>query len=263
MTTFAWDVPGYVQGHRFSNDLRYWDHISNRFRDLAGYDHLGNYVQQVAGVNAFSPQGVNNRVGLLLDNTSTYKFHTAVPWEGSMLFVFQGNEGSSGSATFYPWLWGCSASEISNGHIGMLLSAFAGTTTFSANTPSKLIVSSFTSLPLGAITICAFSFNQAERLARQTRDGVTIIEGPPEAGVNGNPVAIGSVSGPGVIADIGGISHDYVRMGDLVGDGALVPNALGYSLHVFEQHFWKGDVLKDNAEDLADFISSLRDYYGI
>jgi hypothetical protein len=259
MTRFAWDVPGYVQGHRFSDGARYWDEATGRFRDLAGYDHIGNYVELVGGTPAFSTHGANERTGLLLDNATTFKFHTAVPWEGSMLFVVKPTTPSA-SVTQYPWLFGNAPSETSNGNIRLAKSG--GVTSLSALTPSVLIVNTVTPLTSGDIGVAAFSFNQSDRYARSTKDGVTITELGPEAGANGNPVAIGAVSSPGVIADIGGISHDYVRMGDNVGDGSLTPNATDY-LHVFEQHFWKGDVILDYPDELAGFIADLEEFYGI
>ena len=262
MTTFAWDVPGYVQGHRFSNEVRYWDDVNNRFRDRAGYDRLGNYAELSAGTPAFSTHGPNNRIGLLLDNSVIFKFYPAVAWEGSMLFVVKPTSSAPATPTQYPWMIGNSTSEGSNGAIRFSKSGTGGSSTITMVTPSSLIIMQLTGIPSGSIAICAFSLNQSDRIARSTRDGVTINASAPEGGLNGNAVAIGSVSSPGTLVDIGGVPHGLVRMGDMVGDAGLFPNATDY-LHVFEQHFWKGDVLKDNAPKLAAFIASLEEYYGI
>jgi hypothetical protein len=262
MTTFAWDVPGYVQGHRFSDEPRYWDADTGRFRDRAGYDHLGNYVELSEGTPAFSTHGANNRRGLLLDNSVIFKFHPTIPWEGSMLFVVKPTRSVAATPTQYPWLFGCSTAEASNGSVRFSKTGTGTACTITAATPSSVLLLQHTDLVAGNISIVAFSFNQSDRIGRKTRDGVTITASAPEGGVNGNALAIGSVSSPLDLEDIGGVSHDYVRMGDMVGDGGLFPHATDY-LHVFEQHFWKGDVLLDNSEKLADFIASLEEYYGI
>lgn len=259
MTTYAWNVPGYIQGHRFSDDPRYWTTSSGRFRDLAGYDALNNYVQLVAGTPIFETLGANSRRGLKLNQSNIYKFHSSVSWEGSFLIVARAHTGS-GSLTLYPWTFGTADPPYVNGTIR--LNKSGGLNTFNAATPSALMTSPLGSIANDAIVICAYSFNQADRIARRTRDGVTIDTNGPAAGTNGNHLAIGGNTAPGVVADIGGISHDYVRLGDNFGDGSLTPNTLDW-LHVFEQHFWKGDVLLNNASALADFITHLKDYYGV
>lgn len=256
-TKFAWDVPGYVQGHRFSQDERYYDPATGRFRDLAGYDHLGNYVETVTGTPAFSTHGVNSRQGLLLDKSAQFKFLPAIPWQGSALLVIKPTLASA-SVTHWPWLFGTNITETSNGFIR--LNRASGVNNLTYATPSSVLASTVGSLVSGNIAIAAFSTNQEDRIARRTQDGVTITASSPLAdAVHGNGMAIASAS---AAAEIGGVSGAYVRMGDLVGDATTTPNATDY-LHVFEQHFWKGDVLRDNATKLAAFIASLREYYGI
>ena len=60
---FAFDVPGYVQGHRFSDEAEYYDSANQRFYDLAGFNRFGNHVEKIVGTPAFASRGSKSRRG--------------------------------------------------------------------------------------------------------------------------------------------------------------------------------------------------------
>lgn len=100
--------------------------------------------------------------------------------------------------------------------------------------------------------ILAWSSNQQTRICSISLDGVTItnaVNVPSPTATNGN--------------GIGMIGQPRVRLGDL--DGTKVPsvNATG-TLHVFEQHFWDGDILHGSNLSLTKaFIDTLKSHYAI
>jgi hypothetical protein len=252
MTSYAWDIPGYMQGHRFSQDAEFYDSANTRFRDLAGYDHLANYCEKTAGTAAFSNHGANSREGLLLNNSNQWRFIPAIPWDGTVLVVIKPTLVSA-AVTHYPWLFSKSATATTNGNIRLVRASSVNS--LQCLTTGASLSRSVTGLVSGNICIVAFSLNQEDRKIHSTQDGVTVTSTSAAAGTtNGNAVAIGY-----------GTSSDpdarYGRLGNL-DNSTTTANATDY-LHVFEQHFWKGDVLNDNATKLQAFITTLKAYYGI
>lgn len=261
MATWAWDVPGYVQGHRFSQGKQYWDAATGRFKDQAGYDHLGNFADVVVGTPAFSVHGTRSREGLLLDNACHLKFLPSIPWEGTMLVVFKPTLVTA-AVTQWHWLWSTSPTETNNGNI--ILSRASGVNSLQYRTPSSQLASGSTpvgALVSGNIAIGAFSTSQQTRTMFSTKDGVTVTETAPSVvSVHGNAQAMASAT-PSV--PIGGVNGTHVRLGDIIGDGTVTPNATDY-MHLFEQHFWKGNVLTGaSLPQVASFIASLKSYYGL
>jgi len=259
MATWAWDVPGYVQGHKFNQSKQCWDSATGRFKDQAGYDHLGNFADVVVGTPAFSVHGTRSREGLLFNNSCHLKFRPSIPWEGTMLVVFKPTLVSA-SVTHWHWLWGTSATESSNGNI--ILARASSVNSMSYRTPSAQLSRQITGLVSGTIAIAAFSTSQETRIAYSTQDGVTVSPSAAAAAtVHGN--ACGMATSGVVAGGIGGVLSTHVRMGDIIGDGTVAPNATDY-MHIFEQHFWKGNVLTGTAlPQVANFITSLKSYYGL
>lgn len=253
MTTYAWDIPGYRQGHRFSQEAEFYDADNTRFLDQAGYSRVGNnHCDIVVGSPAFSTHGTNAREGVLLDNSCQMQFVPTIPWQGTMLLVFKPTLVSA-AVSLYPWLYGSSASSVANGHI--FLSRASAVNSIQCRTPSAVLSRSITGLTSGNIAIAAFTLDQEDRKIHSTQDGVTITSTSAASGTtNGEAVAIGAFRN-------GTTANRYCRLGANANSGSTA-NATDY-LHLFEQHFWTGDVLNDNATALQAFIADLKTYYGI
>lgn len=240
---FAYDIPGYAQGHRFSDEPDYYDATNERFYDLAGLSRFGNDVTKVNGTPVFASVGDRQRRGLFLDNQNHWEFPHACPWMGSGLIVVKMNYVTSATASFTPWLF------VRGGKIQGL--HFSGQTRLSIDGGSSQLSQAYNYFPNEKIAVFAWSRDQQDRRSRITQDGVTIdvsAEYAPSAD-NGNYIGLGG--------------QPRCRLGNLSGtEGDTTASTTG-TLHVFEQHFWKGNVLRDNPNELAAFIQSLKDYYGI
>lgn len=246
---FAYDVPGYVQGHRFSDRPDYYDAGKRYFRDLAGGDRFGQGVSHVVGTPVFSAFGPNTQRGLSLDNTCHWQFPHVCPWMGSGLAVVALQFVAGGTNSFYPWIFGDATTVTNNGLIHARHNA--GSREIIIKGYGGLAPTLINGYVDGQIAVIAWSRNQQDRICRMTRDGVTITESAPydSASVNGNGI---------------GLTGAYrTHLGNLNGiAGNTTPSTTG-TLHLFEQHFWSGDVLKDHSGKLAEFISSLKTVYGL
>jgi hypothetical protein len=256
MTAYAFDVPGYVQGHRFSSDARFYDSDNKRFYDLAGYSRFENAVDWVVGTPTFSSHGANSREGLLLDNTCQWKFTPAIPWEGTVILVFKPTLVAT-TVTLNTLIFGNQTTVSSNGRI--FLSRSSPTNSITASTSGAALSRQVSGLTSGNITIAAFSMSQVDRKIYSTQDGVTVTGTSALAGTtNGNGIALGQMSS--------GTSTEgarYVRLGNNSGTLAdTTQNTTNY-LHLFEQHYFKGDALTSSLSKVKDFIDTLKSYYGI
>lgn len=244
---FAYDIPGYVQGHRFSDEDYYYDATNQRFYDLAGGNRFGNHVERTFGTPVFANRGPNSRRGLLLNNNNQWQFPHQCPWMGSGLFVAELSfVTTSPTLSFFPYIFGEAVTVTSNPVIrGQHAS---GQLTVAVGTSGVLIQSS--TWVNNTIGIFAWSRNQEDRISRITRDGVTVTASSPLAAAN---------NGNG----IGMMGQPRCRLGNLNGvEGNTTTSTTG-SLHLFEHHFWKGDVLRDSLPALKAFIDTLREHYGI
>ena len=241
---FAFDIPGYVQGHRFSDEADYYDTTNQRFYDVSGYNRFGSHVEKIVGTPVFANRGTNSRRGLLLDNTCHWQFAHACPWAGSGLLVAEMAFVTSGTTSFYPYIFGESGTVSSNplifgGH-------FSGSTYLRIQAGGAVLAQQVT-YPNNQIAIMAWSRDQQDRASRYTRDGVTVTTLTLATATNGN--------------SIGMTGQPRCRLGNLNGtDGNTTLSTTG-SLHLFEQHFWKGDVLRDNLSELQKFIATLKSHY--
>lgn len=245
---FAYDVPGYVQGHRFSDEADYYDSVNQRFYDISGFNRFGNHVEKVVGTPSFANRGSNSRRGMFLDNTCHWRFPHACPWAGSGLIVIEPAFVTSASTTFYPYLFGYSTTVSSNPFISG--SHFSGTTRINigAGAGQNQLTPTYTN---NQIAIFAWSYDQEDRKPRHTKDGITVTEGAAynPANTNGNYCGLGG--------------QPSTRLGNLNGtDGNTTASTQG-TCHLFEQHFWKGNVLRDNLPELKSFIDTLKAHYGI
>lgn len=249
----AFDIPGYLQGHRFTDeDPRFYDSDNLRFKDLAGFGDL-NDLEITVGGPTFEPAGANSRKGLLLDKTCQGRFIPSIPWQGSIILAIRLELLTSGTQGRWPYLFGENATESSNGSIRATSTGAIRNVTFA--TPAGAISLS-KDIGDGNIAVLAFSSDQNTRKGYITADGVTVTESAAAAdnGTGNAPAMCGSG-----VEDPDGI---YCRFGDLIGDGSTTAEA-DLKIYIFEHHFFKGNILTDNLALTKAFMDALNNYYGI
>ena len=79
-------IPGYIMGHRFSDDPAYYDSTNKRFYDLAGYGPKAD-LKVTVGTPIF--ETVNGQRSVKMDNTCHGVFQPAIAWQGSAVFVLK------------------------------------------------------------------------------------------------------------------------------------------------------------------------------
>lgn len=249
--TYAYDIPGYAQGHRFSDDPRYYDSTNERFYDLAGGDRFGNYVQKRVGTPVFQDRGSNSRRGLYLDNQTHWQFPHACPWQGSGLWVVEIDYITTGTTAMNPLIF---ADEI----VGVLSSSpkigtlhFSGQRRVSIDSGAAQLVSTDLAFPDAQIAIFAWSRNQQDRYSRYTRDGVTVTATGPYNTSRTDGLYIGLQGQPHSV--LGALLGDYADTTDV--------SATNGTIRIFEQHYWKDDILSNHLSKTKDFIDYLKDYY--
>ena len=243
--TFAADIPGYVQGHRFSDDPIYYDG-SGRFFDQSAYSRFGRDVTRVNGTPTFASRGPNARRGLFLDNTNHWQFPHACPWMGSGMIVAELSYVAAGTTSFIPYVFG-EASLVTTNPI-MFMQHFSGQFRLyvvgGSNFNQQLqLVSNNT------IVVFAWSRNQYGPEGRHTLDGVTV------------PTTAFATRSDGLYVGMGGLPR--CRLGNLNGNAASTVTSTTGSLHLFEQHFWDGDILRDHLPAARAFIEDRRAHYGV
>lgn len=248
---FASDLPGYAQGHRFANTPEFYDGAKERFHDLAGYNRFGMYVKKAVGSPVFNLRGVNARQGLYMDNTNQWSFPYACPWHGSGLMVLEVDTPTGAvAANMYPLIFGSSdLSNITN-DAQLLVQYYFGNRRIMVWGASSQATSAFDAVPNTTLMVIAWSRNQQDRMWRKTQDGTITAEGPYNPALtNGNAISMGG--------------QPRVRLGNINGDKTSSALSTTGTMHAFEQHFWKGDVLRDNPAELKAFIDTLKSHYGI
>jgi len=154
---------------------------------------------------------------------------------------------ATATTSFYPYLFGDAVTVSSNPNIRG--GHFSGSTSINLAGPGATLGQS-SAWPNNTLGVFAWSRNQEDRISRITRDGVTVTASAPlAAATNGQNIGMGG--------------QPRCRLGNLNGtDGNTTASTTG-TLHLFEQHFWKGDVLRDNLPELKAFIDTLKIHYGI
>lgn len=245
---FAYDIPGYAQGHRFSDESMFYDSVNQRFYDLAGGDRFGNYVSKVNGTPTFNSRGANSRRGLFLHGSNHWQFPHACPWHGSGLIVAQFKPTETTSQFMYPWLFHEDTSNMTSGpFIGAYFYYNDRRLWIQRGAAQNQNQPNFSQ---DAIMILAWSGNQQTRVCSITLDGVTLTNATSAYSSTTNGNYIGMAGQP------------RVRLGDLAGNKVAASVTTG-SLHVFEQHFWNADILHDYLSDTKAFIDTLKAYYAI
>jgi hypothetical protein len=259
---FAYDVPGYLCGHRFSQDRRYYDATANRFYDLAGYNRFRSYAEVTVGTPAFSTHGTNAREGLLLDNSCQLQFVNPCPWEGTMIYVIKPTL-PAGTTFLRPWHFGDAASSTSNGLIGFNSTLTANQIVAAGSTPAVSAAWPTITIPSanGLLMVLMWAWDQETRILYNSRDAVTVTTSSAASGTtNGNALSMGWNGNVGLTGSVG---SRMVRLGNNTGTiGNVTPDATNYC-HVFEQHFFKGNVLRNNLAEVKEFVDTLKAYYGV
>lgn len=251
---FAYSVPGYVCGQRFSQDSRYYDSTNLRFLDLAGY---GNYAERIVGAPSFSNQGANNREGLKFDNSYQLWLDNPIAWEGSMLVVSKVHVPTF-NKRLCSWMFGDDGTFSNNPEVGY----FYGTPPTLTAAGQASTTSSTVNVTADAIIVAAFAWDQETRKIYSTLDGITVNESAAAAGAaNGKAIAPGAWGNGGLAGTVG---SRKIHIGDnaRATGSTTVPDATDY-WYGFEQHFWKGNVLRNNLPELKAFFDTLKAYYAV
>ena len=247
---FAYDIPGYVQGHRFSDEPDYFDATNQRFTDLAGGDRFGQYVSKINGTPTFANRGTNNRRGLYLDNTNQWQFPFATPWMGSGILVASYNTVDSGQGGIYSHIFGNSSlANIANEPAIFAQFYFGSRRLYLWGASSQLTHNR--DIADDAILVLAWSRDQEDRKSRLTLDGVNIdVIGPYDSYTNtGEFIGLGS--------------GKMCRLGNITGDSTSSAASTQGTMHIFEQHFFSTNILRDHLIDTKAFIDTLKAHYGI
>ena len=249
----AHEIPGYVQGHRFSDESSvFYDADNLKFKDLSGYGDFLD-LEITVGTPAFEDTGANNRRGLLLDKQAQGRFIPAAPWETTFVFAIHVELLTSGTQVRYPYLFGTQPTETNNGLIRAQHSS--GNRSIYMSTSGAAVAINRTSGSNGII-VGAFALDQSTRKGYDTGDGVTVNETAAVADVgNGSALAIGA-AGAGTFDDI------YCRFGDLVGDGSTTAET-DLKIVALEHHFFAGNVISSHQDQVAALLAEMATYYGV
>ena len=249
----AHEIPGYVQGHRFSDESDvFYDADNLKFKDLSGYGDFLD-LEITTGTPAFEDTGANNRRGMLLDKQAQGRFIPAAPWETTVIFAVYVELLTSGTQVRFPYLFGTQPIETSNGSIRAVQAS--GQRSIVVATPSAQSQSQI-SQGTDGIIIAAVSFDQSTRKTYDTVDGVTVNESSAvtDSG-DGGALAIGA-GGMGTFDDI------YCRFGDLLGDGSTTAET-DLKIVALEHHFFAGNVISSHQDEVAALLAEMATYYGV
>lgn len=244
--TYAFDIPGYVQGHRFLDDPLYYDAATQRFKDLAGYDHLGNGLTIDAGAPVF--ETVNGNRGLRLNNTFHGKFRCPIPWTGFMVVVLKPMFISGGTLLRYPLLFGDAVIQSTNAQLQVL--HFSGARRVGLLSPSNQL-QVLTSRNDNNLVVLAMGTDQQTRKGYYSVDGVTVVEsGPIAPSTHGSAIAMHSAASSMVrFGNMSGVAGDTAEVADLY-------------CHYYEHHFFDGNILTGALAKTKEFMDRLKVQYG-
>lgn len=242
--SYPFEIPGYVQGHRFSSAKEFYDPVSKRFKDLAGYDHLGNGLTINLGDPIF--ETINGQVGLKLNNSFHGFFRSAIPWMGMMLAVLKPTFLSGSTLTRYLHLYGDAITPSSNGNLKIIHSSGARIVRLSTS-GDVLQVSASRNDNNTVVVACAF--DQQTRKGYVTTDGITVTEvAGPVSALNGNSIGLGAGLAGARFGNLTGTAGDQTPLTDLF-------------CYAFEQHFYKGNPLITDLATVKSAIDRLKVKY--
>jgi hypothetical protein len=264
---FAFNVPGYVMGHRFSSDKRYFDTsgATPRFLDLAGYGDLDQHCEQTSGVARFSLHGPNNREGLLLDNSNQWQVACPAPWEGCVVAVIKPHMPTL-NKTLRFWYVGNNLTLGQNTGIGAASTGVAGVVNIAGSTQAISAIWPNCAITSDQLAVVAWSSDQETRQLYITKDAVNILTSAAVAASNhGRALALGAAAYAGAVGLLGDPKIKMERLGNNIASGSqtdFTADAVDY-LHIFERHWFRGNPLRNNLPEMKEVFDGLKAYYGI
>jgi hypothetical protein len=240
----AHTIPGYIMGHRFSDDPADYNSGTKRFLDKAGYGARAD-LRVTVGDPVF--ETVNGQRAARLDNTWHGLFPSPVPWQGSAIFVLKPNYVSGATVVKYPILFGDLAAP-SNGQLQVTYAS--GQRRYVWQTGSAALVNQINRNDDNAVVV-AYAISQETRLGYRSTDGGTVSTATASASsVNGNAPAMSS-------AQFG------ARFGNISGVAGNTTAATDMTVSMMEQHYFSENILiGDNLALTAAFIAELKTQYG-
>jgi hypothetical protein len=243
--TYAFDIPGYIQGHRFSDDPLSYDASTKRFLDQAGYGERAD-LQITVGNPVFSTVGAQRCV--LLDNTFHGRMPMPIPWAGSAVFVLKPNFVSGGTLTKFLLHFGDDPNFPTNAG-SLYVQHFSGERRVVLVTGSSQLSATWLRNDNNTMVL-AFAFDQSTRKAYVTSDGISLAESSaPASTVHGSAVALASAQYGVRFGSLGGATDDTSMQTDL-------------NCYMFEHHFFAGNILTESLAVTKNFIDTLKAKYG-
>jgi hypothetical protein len=238
-------IPGYIMGHRFSDDSAHYNSGTKRFLDKAGYGSKAD-LRVTVGDPVF--ETVNSQRGARLNNTWHGLFASPVPWQGSAIFVVKPWMVGTTTQNKYPILFGDSATANANGALQLVHTSAQRRLTWT--TASAQLANTLQRTDDNAVVV-AFSISQEARTGYRSSDGITVsTQAGPASTVNGNAIAMGS-------------ARFGARFGNLNAVAGDTTEETVLTCTFFEQHFFSENILTgDNLALTAAFIAELKTQYG-
>lgn len=244
--SYSYGIPGYVQGHRLSDESElFYDATNKRFKDLAGYGDRNDLVINV-GTPVFETVDGNRCVKL--NNTFHGIMPCPIPWMGSVVAVIKPMYVSGGTLLRYPMLMGDAVSASSNGQFQVL--HFGGSRRVALVSPSASLAATKERADNNLVVV-AFAFDQSTRKGYSTSDGITVTETTASASTT-NGLA------PAVSTGLNGIR--FGNMNGVAGDTTEITDVFAY---MYEYHFYSGNILTENLAETKGFMDTLKAKYGV
>lgn len=241
----AFDINGYVQGYRFSDDPLYYDSETKRFKDLAGYGDSAD-LRVTVGSPVF--EDVDGSRCVRLDNTFHGLMPSPCPWMGTVVAVIKPVYISGGTLFRYPLMYGDAVSQASNGALRIVHAS--GYRQVIYYTASAQLMPTQTRTDNNTVVV-AFTHDQETRKGYSTSDGVTVSEVTATASTTlGNAVAISSAQYGVRFGNMNGVAGDTTELTD-------------FYANLFELHFFAEASLVDDLPAIKVFMDDLKAKYGI
>lgn len=244
---YAFQIPNYIQGHRFSDDSLFYDSTKKQFIDQAGY---GERAALKITVGSPKFETMNNERALLLDNTFHGQFASPIPFQGSMVLVLKPKyTGIGANAANYISIFGNSPTLTSNGLLYLQYSGVQRRVGLQTGSGRLALIKSRND---DNAVVIAFALDQTTQKLYCTTDGITVQEATPSTIRNDDGLNASLRSG---MYGVG-----FGNLNGVAGDVAPVANL---STYMFEQHFYAGNILTENLVETKAFIDTLKEKYGI
>lgn len=242
--TYPVDIPGYVQGFRFSDDPVFYDADKKAFRDLAGYGPANDLVIDTGTPNFVTSAAMNSQRGLELDNTFHGSFLPAITWEGTIVVVMKTD--MDPNIIIYPVLWTNRTSPA--GGSGVLQ---VDADRVSYGVKAYVILSRNFDVRNGPAVFAASLSQETRKGSSQINTSSSTTSTALEDDDRGNGLAIGFEC------------PERARFGDLDADPSNTTITSNLICSIFEMHFFSSIALVDYPSKMNALMASLRSKYGI